>query len=202
MSILEIGAGTGSATKKVISTIGRRFASYTFTDISSGFFDNARELFSSYEDYMLFKVLDAEKDIVSQGFSEHSYHLIIASFVLHATSKLEHTLSNIRRLVKPGVYLVMLEAINLEQSRLGYILDLSLDGGLVLTMADYSLLALPTRNGIGCCSRPAFLALILLHQMWMHFHSLHLLSYPKRWTKLFSSFAIPWGRPVLTSSIP
>ncbi|RJE27113.1 polyketide synthase [Aspergillus sclerotialis] len=139
MRIIEIGAGTGMATKKVIGTIDRCFDSYTFTDISSGFFENARGLFSSHQDKMTFKVLDAEKDIVSQGFSEHSYDLLIASFVLHATTKLEHTLHNIRRLLKPGGYLVMLEVTNLEQSRLGYIFGsfpgwwLGADDGRVLS---------------------------------------------------------------------
>lgn len=37
---------------------------------------------------MAFKILDLEKDVWSQGFIEQSYDLIIASFVLHATSKL------------------------------------------------------------------------------------------------------------------
>ncbi|KAI3109622.1 hypothetical protein CBS147333_5269 [Penicillium roqueforti] len=139
MRILEIGAGTGSATKKVISTVGRSFSSYTFTDISNGFFENARELFSSHSGQMLFKVLDAEKDITSQGFHEESYDVIVASFVLHATSRLEHTLNNIRRLLKPGGYLVMLEVTNLEQSRLGYIFGsfpgwwLGADDGRVLS---------------------------------------------------------------------
>ncbi|EPS29069.1 hypothetical protein PDE_04017 [Penicillium oxalicum 114-2] len=121
MKVLEIGAGTGMATKKVIQRVGHSFGSYTFTDISSGFFENAREIFASHQDQMVYKVLDAEKDPVAQGFGEQSYDLIVASFVLHATSHLETTLHNLRRLLKPGGYVVMLEVTNLEQSRLGYI---------------------------------------------------------------------------------
>src|SRR5438045_693306 len=37
----------------------------------------------------------------SQGFTEHSYDMIFASFVIHATKKLEHTMRNVRRLLKP-----------------------------------------------------------------------------------------------------
>lgn len=37
-SILEIGAGTGGATKRILKRIPDRFGHYTFTDISSGFF--------------------------------------------------------------------------------------------------------------------------------------------------------------------
>lgn len=121
MSILEVGAGTGGATKHVMKAIQGTFKSYTFTDISSGFFENAKDLFQEYEGKMAFKVLDLEKDVSSQGFVEQSYDLIIASFVLHATSKLRATMENVRRLLKPGGYLLMLEVTNLEQSRLGFI---------------------------------------------------------------------------------
>lgn len=121
MSILEVGAGTGGATKHVMKAVRGTFKSYTFTDISSGFFENAKDLFQDYEGKMAFKVLDLEKDVASQGFVEQSYDLIIASFVLHATSKLRTTMENVRRLLKPGGYLLMLEVTNLEQSRLGFI---------------------------------------------------------------------------------
>lgn len=121
MSILEVGAGTGGATKHVMKAIRGTFKSYTFTDISSGFFENAKDLFQDYEGKMVFKVLDLEKDVSSQRFVEQSYDLVIASFVLHATSKLRVTMENVRRLLKPGGYLLMLEVTNLEQSRLGFI---------------------------------------------------------------------------------
>ncbi|KAL0937412.1 polyketide synthase/peptide synthetase [Colletotrichum truncatum] len=58
---------------------------------------------------MIFKVLDAEKDVVEQGFHEGSYDLIVASNVLHATARLDDTLRNARRLLKPGGYLLIAE---------------------------------------------------------------------------------------------
>ncbi|KAI8623593.1 hypothetical protein F5Y19DRAFT_481509 [Xylariaceae sp. FL1651] len=109
MKILEVGAGTGVATKKVFSEVGERFSSYTFTDISSGFFERAQDLFSSHSSRMLYKVLDISRDVSSQGFEEHSYDLMIASGVLHATPNLKDTLSNVRRLLKPGGFLVVFE---------------------------------------------------------------------------------------------
>ncbi|KAI0808888.1 hypothetical protein GGR55DRAFT_689814 [Xylaria sp. FL0064] len=109
MRILEVGAGTGGATKKVFSEIGKRFSSYAFTDISSGFFEKAQDLFSSNRDKMLYKILDISRDISSQGYSEYSYDLVIASAVLHATPSLQNTLNNVRRLLKPGGQLVVLE---------------------------------------------------------------------------------------------
>ena len=110
MNILEIGAGTGGATRSILSTIGtRQFLSYTYTDISAGFFEKAAEVFPDYLDKMAFKVLNIENDPVEQGFAEHSYDLIVASNVLHATKVLEETMNNCRRLLKPGGYLMLLE---------------------------------------------------------------------------------------------
>ncbi|CAG9986854.1 unnamed protein product [Clonostachys byssicola] len=109
MNIIEVGAGTGVATKRVFSEIGKTFSSYTFTDISSGFFERAKGLFSSHQSAMLYKVLDISRDVASQGFDEHSYDMVVVSAVLHATPDLRVTLSNVRRLLKPGGFLVAVE---------------------------------------------------------------------------------------------
>ncbi|KAI9699171.1 MAG: Type I Iterative PKS [Bogoriella megaspora] len=110
MNILEIGAGTGGATRSILKTIGKRqLRSYTYTDISAGFFEKATDVFFEYLEKMTFKVLNIESDPVVQGFEGHSYDLIIASNVLHATKTLEETMKNCRRLLKPGGYLMLLE---------------------------------------------------------------------------------------------
>lgn len=109
MDILEIGAGTGGATTMIMNEIERSFNSYTYTDISTGFFERAQEVFAAQSDKITFKPLDCEKDVVEQGFAEHSYDLVIGSLVLHATKDLHRTLTNARRLLKPGGYLVILE---------------------------------------------------------------------------------------------
>lgn len=70
---------------------------------------------------MAFKTLDIEKDVVEQGFAKHSFDLVIASLVLHATSKLEETVANVRRLLKPGGYLLMLEITDNDVMRFGFI---------------------------------------------------------------------------------
>lgn len=109
MKILEIGAGTGGATKGILEALGTTFENYTFTDISTGFFEAAAEAFSPWAGKMIFRPLNAEKDIVEQGYIEKSYDLIIASNVLHATKTLSETMKNVRRLLKPGGYLLLLE---------------------------------------------------------------------------------------------
>ncbi|KAI1209521.1 uncharacterized protein F4807DRAFT_467711 [Annulohypoxylon truncatum] len=109
MNILEVGAGTGTAAKEIFLEIGQKFASYTYTDISSGFFESAQRRFASQQYKMVYKVLDISKDARQQGYKEHSYDLIVAFAVLHATPKLQDTLRNIRQLLKPGGFLVVHE---------------------------------------------------------------------------------------------
>lgn len=77
-------------------------------------------VFDKPADKMIFKALDAEKDIVEQGYNEQSYDVVIASLVLHATKNLEATLANTRRLLKPGGYLIMLEITNNDVLRVGF----------------------------------------------------------------------------------
>lgn len=92
LNILEIGAGTGGATKRILSHIGSNFSTYTYTDISAGFFGKAQEVFEEYQNRMVFKVLDIERDPITQGFSECSFDMIIASNVLHATRSMQVTM--------------------------------------------------------------------------------------------------------------
>jgi SAM-dependent methyltransferase len=85
MRILEIGAGTGGLTAKILkhlkSEFGERlYLRYTFTDISSGFFVAAQERFKEY-DGLEYKVLDISRDPLEQGFHPGDYDLIIASNV-------------------------------------------------------------------------------------------------------------------------
>lgn len=105
-----------------MSDIGRLFASYTYTDISTGFFETAQEVFAATSDKMIFKTLDVEKDIVQQGYEEHSYDLVVASLVLHATTDIHRTLANARRLLKPGGQLIILEVSNNDITRVGFMM--------------------------------------------------------------------------------
>nr|QPC57090.1 polyketide synthase-nonribosomal peptide synthetase [Tolypocladium sp. 49Y] len=120
-NILEIGAGVGGTTRKVLRAVGNSFNHYTFTDISSGFFEKGAEKFSDYRRKMTFKVCDIEKDPIDQGFIEGAYDVIVAANVLHATRCLADTMRHVRRLLKPGGYLVMME-ITGDLLRLGFIM--------------------------------------------------------------------------------
>ncbi|KAK2600653.1 hypothetical protein N8I77_010173 [Diaporthe amygdali] len=118
MQILEIGAGTGGATRPVMETLtaqGRRYENYCFTDISPSFFEQAKDtIFKDQLDSADFRVLNVENDPVEQGFEAGRYDLIVAANVLHATKKIDTSLSNTRRLLKPGGKLLLFEITNIE----------------------------------------------------------------------------------------
>lgn len=65
------------------------------------------QLFPGQQDRMLFKTLDVEKDPLEQGYVEGAYDLVVAFFVIHATSDLEQALRNTRKLLRPGGFLVV-----------------------------------------------------------------------------------------------
>lgn len=117
--VLEIGAGTGGCTQIVLEALGggdtdggaRRFSHYDYTDISSGFFEQARSRFGAWDDEgaMRFRKFDVEGDPADQGFEEGSYDLVVACQVLHATKNMDRTMQHVRSLLKPGGKLVMVE---------------------------------------------------------------------------------------------
>ena len=114
MRIIEIGAGTGSATMPVLRALGLRFAHYDFTDISTGFFERAKEEQKDWSDRISYYKLNIEEDPVAQGFQSESYDLVIAVNVLHATVKMENTMRNVRRLLRTGGKVLINEVIQMS----------------------------------------------------------------------------------------
>ncbi|KAH7370426.1 hypothetical protein BKA65DRAFT_387250 [Rhexocercosporidium sp. MPI-PUGE-AT-0058] len=109
MKIVEVGAGTGGTTRAVLDALGNQYASYTYTDISTGFFENARTVFSQHSSKLAFKTLNIENSPVDQGFTEGTFDMVISSNCLHATRSLGETLRHCRQLLRPGGRLVLLE---------------------------------------------------------------------------------------------
>lgn len=92
LRILEIGAGTGSATQVMLESLipldqsantrsGSPVASYCFTDISMGFFGKAKERFEPWLEHMDFKTLNIEMEPSEQGFEKGSFDIIVAAQV-------------------------------------------------------------------------------------------------------------------------
>ncbi|KAE8149048.1 steroid monooxygenase [Aspergillus avenaceus] len=117
LRILEVGAGTGGTTFQVLNACspnGECFCSqYMYTDISHGFFKTGQSTLKKWEGLLTFKTLNVENDPAKQGFEEHSYDLIIAANVVHATRSLTKSLGNIHKLLKPGGVLGLVELTRL-----------------------------------------------------------------------------------------
>lgn len=84
LRVIEIGGGTASASVPVLEKLGGRkretprFSQWTFTDISTGFFENARSLLQEWEPRVEYRRLDIENDVVEQGFDPESYDVVLA----------------------------------------------------------------------------------------------------------------------------
>lgn len=86
LKILEVGGGTGSATKEVVpalrgDSLYRSYESYTFTDITSSVLAKAHDNFKQYKG-MQYATFDMQTPASEQGF-EADYDLVIASNVNH-----------------------------------------------------------------------------------------------------------------------
>lgn len=117
LEFLEIGAGTGGCTEQILNAVtdihdaaNPYLKSYTFTDVSAGFLENATEKFADWRDSMVFAKLDIEKDPQTQaGFEDKQYDIIVAANVLHATYNMENTMRNVRKLLRTGGKLILLD---------------------------------------------------------------------------------------------
>jgi len=85
LHILELGAGTGGATKVMMKALNGdtplpKYEMYDFTDVSKAFLGVAQDRFHAHR-HMNFGILDIENDPAGQGFEEHSYDIVFASNV-------------------------------------------------------------------------------------------------------------------------
>ncbi len=112
MKIIEIGGGTGGATRLTTKTLQgdtchKRYQDYTFTDVSTSFLSAAEVEFSTCKG-MVYKTLDIERNPTEQGYKP-TYDLVIASDVLHATASIAQTVRNVRKLLKTGGRMLLIE---------------------------------------------------------------------------------------------
>lgn len=115
LRILEVGAGTGCATRRLLQILNGSSTSYTFSDISPAFLTMAEACYHGNQWCTVpgvnvdFRVLDLEKDPISQNFVAGSYDVIVALNVLHATIDVEEVCKNMRLLLRPHGNLLVAE---------------------------------------------------------------------------------------------
>jgi thioester reductase-like protein/acyl carrier protein/SAM-dependent methyltransferase len=100
LRVLEVGAGTGGTTMKVVPALARLGipVEYTMTDVSSFFTATARSRFKEYP-FMKFKTVDIEKQPDVKLLN--TQHIVLGSNVIHATRDLSVSLSNIHKMLRP-----------------------------------------------------------------------------------------------------
>ncbi len=108
LRILEIGAGTGGTTASVLPTLPLDRTIYHFTDLSDFFFIRAKEKFRDYP-FVRYQTLNIEQSPETQGFEPHSFDVIVATNVLHATNNLRNTVRHVRQLLSTGGMLLLNE---------------------------------------------------------------------------------------------
>ncbi len=106
--ILEVGGGTGGMTAFVLRKLPPARTEYVFTDVTQMFGVHAEQKFHEYP-FVRYQVLDIESDPLAQGYEPHSFDIILASDVLHATKNLHNTLQNIKQILASNGLLILLE---------------------------------------------------------------------------------------------
>ena len=108
LRILEIGAGTGGLASYLLPHLERGLHTYTFTDVSAGFFPAALQKLASFPEVEC-KIFDLEKPPGDQGLDLASYDFVIGTNCVHAVSDLVSALTHVRDLLAPGGSLVFMD---------------------------------------------------------------------------------------------
>ena len=115
--VLEINAGTGGAAQVVLDAFGHEdsgnslISQYIFADASSDLFEAAKQKLASWASVLEFQELDldAGDPTTFLNVTAQSVDLIVASMTLYATRYLQRALSHLRKLLKPGGKLLLVE---------------------------------------------------------------------------------------------
>ncbi|KAI1409858.1 hypothetical protein F5Y13DRAFT_181723 [Hypoxylon sp. FL1857] len=108
MNILELSTGSKSTTKAILSEIAARFTTYTIAVPESTSFGQPQTWIEDDKNRVSFKSSDTSRDLRPQGFAGASYDLVVAPFSIQQTTNIADILRNVRLLLKPGGFLVVL----------------------------------------------------------------------------------------------
>ncbi len=112
--IMEVGGGDGRLTWEILPNLSRQNIKYFFTDISLFFTSRAKEkalrenLF-----FMEFFKFDINKSAELQNIEINSIDLLLAFNVIHASTDINITLTNLKKLLSNNGFLMIIEYTNL-----------------------------------------------------------------------------------------
>ncbi|MCP5007230.1 MAG: methyltransferase, partial [Planctomycetes bacterium] len=101
--ILEIGAGTGGTTAKLLPMLqefSEYIEEYCYTDLSKAFLMHAEEKYKPGFPVLTTTIFDASRPLAGQSIASDHYDFVIAANVLHATPNIRETLRNVKATLK------------------------------------------------------------------------------------------------------
>ena len=111
--ILEIGAGTGGTTAKLLPRLHRfPIEEYCYTDVSKAFLMYAEKHYQPTLPALTTAIFDVSKPLASQLIAADHYDFAIAANVLHATPNIRETLRNAKAALKNQGVLLLNEISN------------------------------------------------------------------------------------------
>ncbi|MBO0799434.1 MAG: KR domain-containing protein, partial [Blastocatellia bacterium] len=108
--ILEIGAGTGGTTTKLLPLLQSfPVEEYCYTDISKAFLMFAEEQYRPRFPALSTAIFDVSRPLALQSIPANHYDVVIATNVLHATPNIRETLRNAKATMKNQGVLILNE---------------------------------------------------------------------------------------------
>ncbi|MBB2964985.1 non-ribosomal peptide synthetase [Methylobacterium sp. R2-1] len=162
--ILEVGAGIGGLTAPVLARLDGYNLDYFFTDVGPHFLTLAREKFGARPG-LRFGLYDIAEPPEPQIEALNAFDVVLAANVLHNARDAAAALADLRRLIRPGGLLVLLEATRNKALQLvtaglieglahGSFADARRETGLPMLAAESWEAALAQAGFVRSCTRP------------------------------------------------
>lgn len=113
LRILEIGAGTGATTKKLLKILEGNDYEYHFTDLQKYFLPQSKEIFRDNRNMLIYQ-LDINENPIEKGLQPNYFDIILGAYVLENVKDIAKSMSYIKKLLAPKGYLLFSEPIKNE----------------------------------------------------------------------------------------
>ncbi|MFD3156848.1 amino acid adenylation domain-containing protein [Haloimpatiens sp. FM7330] len=110
LRILEIGAGTGATTDKILERFKNNEIEYYFTDNKNYFIAEAKKRFQDNKNIHFLKY-DIDKDYRNQGINSNSFDVIIAVGVIENAKSINDTMKGLVEVLKPEGWLLFIDPV-------------------------------------------------------------------------------------------